>query len=213
MKKNNKLMILITLVCLCPIVLSLFMYNKLPDRIAIHFDAAGNPNGYAPKAFAIFGLPVIMAIVNLFGIFVLNNDPKKANSSEILKLVGIWTAPILSVILTPVTLFKSMGVNIPINLIIIPLVGIIFMICGNYFPKCKQNYTVGIKLPWTLNNEDNWNKTHHMAGYLWIIGGFIITLSAFLNSYTSFIIMMVVLVIMILIPSIYSYLLFRKNHN
>ena len=213
MKINKKLIILTTVICISPIILSLIMYDKLPENLAIHFDAAGNANGYAPKFFAVFGLPIIMALVNLFGIFMLKNDPKKSNSSEALKLIGVWTVPILSLILTPITIFKGLGASIPINLIIIPLIGILFIICGNYLPKCKQNYTVGIKLPWTLNNSYNWNKTHNLAGYMWIVGGLIVTLSSFINSEVSFILTMCILAIIILVPGVYSYSLYKKDIN
>ena len=81
------------------------------------------------------------------------------------------------------------------------------MIIGNYLPKCKQNYTVGIKTPWTLNNEEVWNKTHKISGYLWVIGGFIITISSFIGFES---IMLVVLIIIAFVPIVYSYILYKK---
>ena len=86
--------------------------------------------------------------------------------------------------------------------------GALFVIIGNYMPKCKQSYTIGIKIPWTLNDEENWNKTHRMAGFLWVIGGVVIMATAFLGTFQ---LLFVVLIPMVIIPFVYSYLLYKKN--
>jgi uncharacterized membrane protein len=81
-------------------------------------------------------------------------------------------------------------------------------VLGNLLPKMKQTYTMGIKLPWTLNNEENWNKTHRFAGKLWVAGGVITMATAFLGSFWIFI---GILAVMCIIPTIYSYRLFKKQ--
>jgi len=103
----------------------------------------------------------------------------------------------------------AMGVFIPIVLIAEALAGVVVLVCGNYLPKCKRNYTIGIKLPWTLDNEDNWNKTHRFAGFVWVIGGIVITLDAFLS--ISLFIILDVIVLLIILPVVYSYLLYQKQ--
>ena len=82
------------------------------------------------------------------------------------------------------------------------------MVIGNYLPKCKQNYTLGIKLPWTLDDEENWNRTHRFAGFLWVVGGVLIAINAFLEWEWLF---LVVVFAMVLIPAIYSYLYYKKQ--
>ncbi|SFU69501.1 Uncharacterized membrane protein [Clostridium sp. DSM 8431] len=211
MKKNKKLILISTIVCLLPILLSITLYDKLPSSIAIHFSASGQPNNYAPKFIAAFGLPIIMAISNALCIFVLDKDPKKENSSKVLNQICLWIIPILSITLTPITLFKSLGTDIPINIIVPAMIGILFVVIGNYLPKCKQNNTVGIKLPWTLKDSDNWNKTHHLAGYLWILGGAIVTISTFLNSILTSYIMFIAIGVMVLVPTIYSYAIYKNK--
>lgn len=209
-KKIDKLMVLTTLICLLPIILSLILYDKLPDRIPIHWDVNGNPDNYGSKAFAAFGLPFMMAGLNLLTHFALNTDPKKANASAVLKLIGKLTIPLMTLILVPITLFTGLGYDIPIEDIVPALVGLLFIVVGNYLPKSKQNYTVGIKIPWTLNNETNWNKTHRLAGYVWIIGG----LFMFANSFLKILWLPVFIIIisaMIFIPVVYSYILYKKG--
>ncbi len=206
---KNKSALISTVICLLPIVLSVALYNKLPEQIAVHFNSAGEPDNYLPKAVAAFGLPVFLAAINLYTHFRVNKDPKAENASAALKVLARWLLPLLSVILMPVTLFMAMGVSIPIVLIAEALVGIVIAVCGNYLPKCKRNYTVGIKLPWTLDSEENWNKTHRFAGFIWVAGGSVITLTAFLN--ISWIITLIIIALLVLLPIIFSYLLYQKS--
>lgn len=208
--KKDKLMWLTTIICLLPIILSVILYDKLPAQVPIHFDVKGEANNYAPKAVEAFGIPVFMAVINIFSHFKINNDPKKKNASTTLIYVTKWTIPLMSIILVPVTLFIAMGYKLPIQIIVPAIVGVIIVACGNYLPKCKQNYTVGIKLPWTLNSEDNWNRTHHMAGYVWIISGICMIIGSWIQISSVFIILTVIIA-MLLLPFVYSYSMYKKG--
>jgi uncharacterized membrane protein len=208
--KKDRLLWITTIVCFLPLILSFVLYNKLPELVPIHFNYEGVPNNYVPKAVGAFGLPVLMAVINLFVHFKLDNDPKKMNSPLALKYLGKWSAPILSVILVPVTLFIALGYKIPIQIIVSAIVGVIIVASGNYLPKCKQNYTIGIRIPWTLNSEVNWNKTHYMAGYIWVLGGISIIIGSCIQVQGAPLILIVVLFITI-IPFCYSYWLYKKG--
>ena len=207
-KKTNSTLIITTLVCLLPIVLALVLYDKLPDQVAIHFDMNGMPDNYLPKAIAVFGLPLFMAGINLFAHFMMDHDPRKENASIAMKLIGKWTAPVISLIVMPVTLFMAMGADIPITMLVTGLVGFLLVICGNYLPKSRRNYTVGIKLPWTLDSDENWNKTHRFAGPVWVVGGFLFIATAFVPApYVG----MGIILALVALPAIYSYLIYRKE--
>ena len=88
--------------------------------------------------------------------------------------------------------------------------GLVFIIVGNYMPKVKQNYFLGIKLPWTYASEENWNKTHRMAGKLWVAGGILFLANFFFRIQWMEVIIMFA---MILIPVVYSYLYSRKEQK
>jgi len=208
-KKNSSTLIMTTLGCLLPIILSITLYDQLPEQIAVHWNSAGNPDNYMPKAIAVFGLPVLMAVLNFVVHIVVNNDPKKMNAAPAVRWIGLWIIPILSVIIMPVTLFKAMGADLPIETIAPAIVGILIIVTGNYFPKTKQNYTIGIKLPWTLHSEDNWNRTHRFAGYLWMIGGTLIIMTTFLKLNIALAILPIV-VVLVVVPTVYSYSLYKK---
>ena len=93
--------------------------------------------------------------------------------------------------------------------VIMPIfIGIVFTIIGNYLPKCKQNYTIGIKIPWTLNSEENWNKTHRFAGKLWTVCGLAMILTGFFGGFW---VSLPIVLLMVLAPFLYSYSLHRKG--
>lgn len=206
---KNKTTIISTLICLLPMVLAAVLYPRLPEQIGVHFSGTGAADSYLPKAVAAFGSPILLALINLYSLARINLDPKNENASITLKKLSKWLVPIISIIFNPVTLFMAIGVNIPIVLIAQIMVGVVIIISGNYLPKCKRNYTMGIKLPWTLDNEDNWNRTHRFAGFVWVIGGFVMLLNAFLD--ISILIMIVVMILLVALPFGYSYLIFQKE--
>ena len=90
------------------------------------------------------------------------------------------------------------------------MLGLLFLIIGNYLPKARQNYTIGIKIPWTLANEENWNRTHRLAGYLWMICGILMIFNC-LTRFVPAIWLFGILLIMVLVPCIYSFWLHAKK--
>lgn len=211
MKENRKTMILTCLLCLLPMALGLYFYKELPAQMPIHWNTAGEVDGYAPKTLAVFGFPVFFAALELLMFFVILNDPKKQNQSEIMRQLGFWSLPVVGMIVYPMTIFSGIGYDLPVTTIAMLLCGVILIVVGNYMPKAKQNYTVGIKLPWTLHDTENWNKTHRLAGFLWVIGGILFLVAAFLPG--GAILTLGITLVMVLIPTVYSYLLYRKKQK
>ena len=213
MKKNpeNKSFVITTLLCLVPMALGLALYARLPEQLPTHWDWQGNVNGYMSKPAVVLGLPLFFAAMNGLMHFSLRADPKRANIIGNIRVLIRWTMPVLSLIILPYTYLWALGwQQIPMEKLIPVLVGLLIMGLGNYLPKCRQNYTSGIKLPWTLYDEDNWNRTHRMAGRLWMVGGLGIMVSAFWGGST---LLLAVILAIILIPGIYSYCLYRKKQK
>lgn len=207
--KNNKTMILSTLLCLLPMLLTVALYDQLPEQVPIHFDIAGNPDNYAHKAAAGFGLPVFMAAVNFICHWAMSRDKRsiEASPSILLNLTG-WIIPVLCNILMPVTLFLALGAELPVGLIVCLLVGIILVVIGNYLPKCKPNRYMGIKLPWTFASEENWRRTHRFGGFVWVAAGICIVLAGIFNLDW---LLLISLFSSILLPTVYSWRLFHKG--
>ena len=107
----------------------------------------------------------------------------------------------------------ALGMEFRVEKIIPSLVGVVFIVIGNYLPKCKQSYTMGIKLPWTLNDEENWNRTHRLGGKLWVVCGLVVILSMFLPNKFMVAIFLSVVAVAVFVPTVYSYLLFREKEK
>ena len=208
MKASKKEMILSVGLCLLPIVLGLILWKKLPEQVPTHFGLNNEPDGYSSKAFAVFGLPAIMAALDALCLFGLKSDPKAEKHSAVLAKMMLYFIPGLSILVCSLCLLIAVGKNINLALIIQLMIGVVFVVVGNYLPKCRQNYTMGIKLPWTLNDEDNWNYTHRLGGFVWVIAGLIQLVNAFIGSPWVF---FGVVFAAVLIPTIASYIYYRKH--
>jgi uncharacterized membrane protein len=138
----------------------------------------------------------------------MNNDARVENASSFLRSLSKWTIPLISIIAMPVSLFIAMGIDIKVNVIATIITGTVIIIYGNFLPKSKYNFSIGIRLPWTLNSEDNWNKTNRFAGFVYVIGGLFIVAGGLLSLWY---VLIAVIALLLIIPFVYSYLLYRKQ--
>ena len=210
MKTNKKLLLLTSIVILFPILWGVMIWSQLPNQISIHFNAAGQANNFQSKALAVFGLPIFLLLVHLFVIFVTARDPKNQTMNEKMGKVIYWLTPIVSLSLSYLIYSKALGSTTNPSDFVSALLGLIFVMMGNYMPKLKVNHTVGIRLPWTLQSEDNWHKTHRLAGKLWVLGGLILLIEAGIQFAVPYVMGIVILTI-VLIPILYSYQLSRED--
>ena len=209
MKKIDKKTLLLTsIITLLPIVIGLVLWDKLPDIIPTHFGMDGEPNGWSSKPFTVFGIPTLMLVFHLLCLGISSVDPKYDNMSDKLYALVVWICPVISLLVTVTCYGDVLGWEFNISKYVMIGCGILFIVIGNYLPKCKQNYAMGIKLPWTLDDEENWNYTHRMAGFLWVAGGIAIAINAFLEWEWLF---LVIVFIMVLVPTIYSFLYYKKH--
>ncbi len=207
-KKNLKTLLITSAIILLPVLAGVILWDQLPERIPTHWNAAGEVDGWSSKPFAVFGLSAILLAVQWLCTLATGTDPKKENHPEKVLQLVLWIIPVLSVLLHAVTYAVALGQEVRMEVVMPVFMGILFAIIGNYLPKCKQNYTIGIKIPWTLNSEENWNKTHRFAGRIWVFGGLLIALTGFLGGFWIF---LIVALLMVFAPFIYSYLLHRKG--
>ena len=207
--KSKKTLIITSLICLLPMLVGALVYSRLPEQVATHFDLQGNPDGWSSRAFAVFGLPGILLAVNLLIPFALQADPKHKNMSGALVNIVVWTVPVVSLLCSGLTLGRALGYDLRIEMVLPVFMGVLFILIGNYLPKTKQSYTMGIKLPWTLASEENWNRTHRLAGFLWVLGGAYFIVMSFIG--WSLIAFLIPIALMVLVPTVYSYLLYRKG--
>ena len=208
MKASKKEMILSVVLCLLPIVLGLIMWKDLPERVPTHFDLNSQPDRYSSKAFAVFVLPILMAALDALCLFGLKSDPKADKHSKVLVRFMLWFIPGLCILAYSLCLLAAVGKNVNIALILQLLIGVVFIIAGNYLPKCRRNYTMGIKLPWTLDDDDNWNYTHRLGGFVWVIAGLVQLVNAFVGNPWLF---FVTIAVAVLLPTAASYIYYRRH--
>ena len=188
MKRNKNKVILSSIVVLLPMVIGLLIWNQLPKDVATHFGFNGQPDGYSSKEFAVFVLPLIIFVIHLFCIFAVSTDPKSKNINDKMYSIVLWICPLVSVFICNC------------------IYG--YIVLGNYLPTVKPNYTVGIRVPWTLNDQDNWYHTHRFSGKCMVLGGvLLIMLLPFMDMFILFTLALVPGIL----PIIYSYLYHRKK--
>ena len=213
LKKYSKTLIVTTIIILLPVLAGIILWNKLPEQIPTHFNAAGEVDGYGSKAFAVFGLPLMLVAFQwLCAVGSLKMDPKAKNlEGKVFSLV-LWIIPVLSIVMNALVYCTALGMNMNVQIIVPLLMGLLMVIIGNWLPKCKPTWTLGIKLPWTLADEDNWNRTHRFAGPVWVVCGLVIMLCALIGGAFLWVIA-AALVVMIAAPTVYSFLLFREKRK
>ncbi|MGC4017898.1 MAG: SdpI family protein [Muricomes sp.] len=208
MKLYLKRIIITSIMAILPMLAGILLWNKLPDTIATHWGMNNVANGWSSKGFAVFGLPSLLLLIHLICIFGTLNDPKRKNISPKMLNVVLCIVPVTSWVCCLMIYGMAVGMHLNIGMGACLLIGVMFLAIGNYMPKSKQSYTVGIRLPWTLNSTENWNRTSRLSGKLFIAGGLIFILNAFLQLLILFI---VVIAAILIIPSAYSYLLYKKG--
>lgn len=207
-KKNLKILILTSAVILLPIIAGIILWDKLPEQLPIHWNISGEVDGWCSKAFAVIAMPLLMLAIHWICLAITFADPKnKGNSGKILH-IAFWIIPVISLALSAFTYSSVMGNTMKTELFASLILGFLFIVTGNYMPKCRQSYTVGIKLPWTLHSEENWNKTHRAAGAVWVISGIVTMIAGFFSLIP---LMIAALAVAAIFPVIYSYILYRKG--
>lgn len=210
-KKNKWTLLASSIVTLLPILFGLIFWNDLPEQMTTHWGAGGNADGWSSRSFAIFVLPLIMLAAHWLCVLVTRFDTRnKAQNEKVFRLV-LWIIPAISLFSNGVVYAVSFGKEVPMFVIMPLLFGLLFVVMGNYMPKCQHNYTIGIKVKWTLENEENWYATHRVAGKTWVIGGILMFALVFLPEELMLWVFFGLILVMVLIPMMYSYRYYKKQ--
>lgn len=210
-KKNRLQLVISSVITLLPVVIGILIWKRLPERMATHWGAVGGADTWGARGFAVFGMPVIMLVVEWICIFFTARDPKnKDQSSKVFNMV-LWIMPIISILTCGSVFAIALGNDVNIGIIIRIILGLAFVAIGNYMPKCRQNNTIGVKVKWALKNEENWNKTHRFAGRVWLYGGLIIIATIFVPMESIVYALFTLILLMAFSPMVYSYVYYRKQ--
>ena len=195
---------------------SLAVFHRLPDPIAVHWDLAGTPNGWMPRAVGAFISPVLLIVTwgVLRGAPLI--DPRRENYKRFDGAYDTVVAAslVLLFLMHLVLLATGLGYAVPIVRIAPALMGALFVVVGNVMPRARSNFMFGIRTPWTLSNDRVWARTHRLAGYTMTVAGLAMILSAFLASPAILgAIIVTAIVAAVVAPAVYSYLTFRRENR
>ena len=213
LKDKKRTLILTSLLTLSPILFGLLLWDSLPEQMTTHWGADGVADGWSGRPFAVFGLPLIMLATHWLCAFFTGLDPKNRGQNRKVTELVLWIIPVVSMFTSGLVYITAFDVTFPPEALTFGLLGFVFMIIGNYMPKCKQNHTIGIKIKWTLENEENWNATHRMAGKLWVAVGFVSLFCGFLPLDLIPVAMIALITVTVLIPTVYSWNYHKKQVN
>ena len=176
--------------------------------MATHFGADGTPNGFMSRTLVVFMIP--LALLALHWLCILSGRYAKNVGGKTFSMLVLWIIPLASIFVGLVTYGYALDSSINITRMGFAFLGVIFTACGNYMPKVTRNFVVGIKIPTTLADEDNWNKTHRFAGPIWVAGGLTLLLCGMLGL-SSWGLPLTVLIALVVLPMGYSMMLAARH--
>lgn len=210
--------LLAIIILAAPAILAAILYPGLPESIPVHFNAEGKADKFDHKSSIWIHISILFTIG--LGVYLLVSnihkiDPKKTASVSVdtYKMIAIIVAVFLAVINTVLVLSMSNTFkNFNIIKLVLPSVGLLMAVLGYCMRNIKPNYFIGLRLPWTLEDEENWAATHQLAVKIWVPAGIAMAVASLVFPFmTSFIITMALTLIIIIVPSIYSYRFYKNK--
>lgn len=190
---------------------ALLHYGQLPDQLPAQFSITGEVNTYWSKG-SVLALTGFLGLVFPIGMqFVRRIDPKRENYKKFenaYKMIRLAIAVLFDAMLVLIVA-QGLGHDLPVSKLAMAAVGLLFVVIGNFMPQIKDNYLTGIRTPWTLASPEVWRKTHRFSGFMWILGGLLIALGAFVPQALSISLIIAALLIVIVIPYVYSWFISR----
>src|SRR4051812_8676582 len=186
-------------------------------RLPTHWGIDGRPDAFSGKWPALLMPAGLTAFLSLLFWFLPNLEPRGVNFSRSTGLyLSTWAALLLVMVAVDVAVLSgALHWDLPVDRIVPFSVGFLFLIMGNQLGKTRSMYLVGIRTPWTLASEEVWIKTHRLGGKLMVLGGLVMVAGAFvtLPARTEAILYGTVLAIVVLVPIVYSYILWRREQR
>ena len=193
--------------------LSLAAYSQLPSTIPIHWNMAGKADGFAPKLWGAFLMPLLMAGIALILLiaprispsgFELDKDSRGYVAISLSVLVFLLAVHIFA-------LYAALNEHTTFPHALPVLLGALFAILGNYLGKVQRNFFMGIRTPWTLADDDVWFRTHRLGGKLFVAGGILTMFGALLPEERGVMFAVAIAIAVSLISIVYSYVIYQKS--
>lgn len=205
---KNKWFVFSLCLFVIPFVVDLVFYNQLPANIPTHFDVNNQVNGTLSKFVGLFGVLGFCFILHVLCCFMTLKDPKKCNIPDFIMRILFMICPIVGMSVNFISIYFALGHSMDVALWMNLLVSLLIIVLGNYLPKVKRNYVVGVKTSWALNSDENWNRSNRFGGYCMVLAGIFYFVASLFGNMS---IGIVVLIVACICPTVYSYLLFKRG--
>jgi len=195
--------------------LSACFYARFPERVASHWNFSGEVDAYAGRGVVAFGMPAVMILMYLLFLALPSLDPKRERYGEFARVYRIFRTSIIGLlfVLYVATGLFNLGYPVKIGLLAPGLIGLLFIVIGNYLGKVKNNWFMGIRTPWTLSSENVWNRTHRFGGRLFVIFGLVVMAAPFLPETAAMASFFGGVALLVLGTLVYSYVIYAREQK
>ncbi|MGI5921084.1 MAG: SdpI family protein [Syntrophomonadaceae bacterium] len=195
------------------LVSGIIVYPHLPPQVPGHWNIHGEVDAYYSRQFGAFFVPLMTVGIYLLMLFIPMIDPRRENYVRFSGAYTFlrWALVLFFTVLYLATILIALGYTVDVALIIKAMVAVLLIVTGNYMGQFRHNYFVGIRTPWTLANEEVWQQTHRMGAKIWVAGGLVCLVMAPIKSVWAAYVFFTSIMIMTLVPIVYSYILFKKK--
>jgi uncharacterized membrane protein len=194
------------------VIAPLLVYSRLPDRVPIHWNYQGQIDGWMPKPWGAFLLPIVAVVVTTIVIIAPRLSPKGFEMTPFARVYPTIVAAIAGVqfYVTALILAAALGASIAMDRQALAITGVLFVVLGNYLPKVTKNFFVGIRTPWTLADNGVWERTHRMAGPVFVAGGLFLIVTGLVSNIPA-VADLAAIGLVIAIPVVYSCVTWRRS--
>lgn len=219
LKDNMKYFVISIVVMLLPMLAGILMWSKLPDQMPVHFDINQVPDSYASKGIVVFGFFAFILVIDILMVLVtsITDEKRKAIPDKVFRLM-LFICPAIYIVVMACCVCYALELSTNIAAPILFVLGIVFIVLGNYIPKVRMNPVLGVRIKWTMESKKNWEHTHRYSGWMMCLLGIafivmaVVALIGVPNMAVVFIVFLVLVVLAIISMVVYSYL-FYKNHK
>jgi uncharacterized membrane protein len=188
-------------------------WPQVPDRIPIHWNIRGEVDGWGGKTVGLFLLPFISLGMYALTLFLPRLDPNRANYQSFPKAYNAIRITLLLffAVIYAVVVLTALGRKPDMNTVVLIAMGLLFVVLGNFMSKIRPNWFVGVRTPWTLSSTQSWNKTHRLAGWLFLLMGLMFFVLAFQQTFWMLIAVLTFHALAVVSMLVYSYLVYRRD--
>jgi len=195
-------------------IAGLLLWDQFPEQMASHWNENDQVDGYMPKFWGVFLMPLVTLGMFLLFLVIPNIGPLKSNIAQVRDTFNLFVTFIIGfmIYVHALTLLWNLGyTNFKLSQAMLPAMGLLFIVIGSLLRKAKRNFFIGIRTPWTLSSDYVWDKTHQLGAVLFMISGVLAVIGGFFGGMIAFWFLFVPMISSTIFVLVYSYVLYQKE--